>query len=97
MPLRPVGHPESGARSAESWTRLHLLTTFYDTAVVDASLYAYQPLDFDVGGGWPGLAKKLLAIVLLVVVPLVALVALLVSFATQRRRTWRGTVGRAES
>ena len=38
----------------------------FDTGQADASLYTYQPLDLDVGLGWPGLAKLLVAVVVLV-------------------------------
>jgi len=43
-----------------------MLNTFFDTGQVDASLYTYQPLDFDVGLGRPGLANLLVALVVLV-------------------------------
>lgn len=54
--------------------RIHMLTNFYDTGEIDSSHYVYQPLDFDVGGGFPGLAKTVLAIVVLVFILLAALV-----------------------
>ena len=59
-----------------------MLNTFFDTGQVDASLYTYQPLDFDVGLGWPGLAKLLVAVAALIV----ALVAAAVWFLIARRR-----------
>ena len=40
---------------------------------VDASLYTYQPVNFDAGLGWPGLARVLPGIVLAVIACLVPL------------------------
>jgi len=54
---------------------MHLLTTFYDTGVVDDSLFTYQPMNFDVGLGFPALAKIALAVVILL--PALLLAALL--------------------
>jgi uncharacterized membrane protein YhdT len=62
-----------------------MLKTFFDTGQVDASLYAYQPLDFDVGLGWPGLAKLLLAVVVLVPILLVVLVWLIIRWVKRRQ------------
>ena len=94
--LEEFGHGNTFWNS-QPGARLHMLTTFYDTGDVDASLYAYQPLDFDVGGGWPGLAKRLLAILLVVIVLLAALVTFLVWFVAQRRGRRRVSVGHIES
>ena len=63
--------------------RVRLLTSFYDTGVADDSLYTYQPVDFDVGLGFPGMAK------LLVVVPL--LLVVLVWFIIRRVRRRRAS------
>jgi pimeloyl-ACP methyl ester carboxylesterase len=71
--LKDLGHTETFWNSQPE-ARVHLLNTFFDTGQVDVSLYTYQPLDFDVGLGWPGLAKVLLGIVLLVIILVVALV-----------------------
>lgn len=35
----------------------HLLVTFYDTGEVDDSLFTYQPWDYNVGLGFPAIAK----------------------------------------
>jgi hypothetical protein len=94
--LKEFGHGNTFWNSQPE-ARLHLLTTFYDTGDVDASLYTYQPLDFEVGGGWPGLAKRLLAILLVAIAMLAALVTLLVWFVAQRRGRRRGTAGQIES
>jgi pimeloyl-ACP methyl ester carboxylesterase len=71
--LEDLGHTVSFWNSQPE-ARVHMLNTFFDSGEVDASLYAYQLLDFDVGLGWPGLAKVLLGILLLVIVIVVALV-----------------------
>ena len=65
--------------------RVHLLNTFFDTGQVDASLYTYQPLDFDVGLGWPGLAKLLVAVPVLIVVLVVAAVWVIIDRQCRRR------------
>jgi hypothetical protein len=45
-----------------------LLTSFYDTGVADSSLYAYVPMNFEVGLGFPLLAKIGLGVLLLILV-----------------------------
>jgi pimeloyl-ACP methyl ester carboxylesterase len=79
--LKDLGHTGSFWNSQPE-ARVHMLNTFFDTGQVDASLYTYQPLDFDVGLGWPGLAKLLVAIPALIVV----LVTAVVWFLLARRR-----------
>jgi pimeloyl-ACP methyl ester carboxylesterase len=79
--LKDFGHTGS-FWSSQPEARVHMLNTFFDTGKVDASLYTYQPLDFDVGLGWPGLAKLLLGIVLLPIVLVVAVVW----FIAQRKK-----------
>ena len=59
--------------------------TIFDTGQVDASLYTYQPLDFDVGLGWPALAKLLVAVVVLVPILLLVLAWLLIRWVKRRR------------
>ena len=68
---------------------MHLLNTFYDSGQVDASLYTYQPLDFDVGLGWPALAKLLVTSPVLIVANVVAVAGFLV------RRLRQSRLGRA--
>ena len=82
--LKEFGHGNTFWNSQPD-ARIHLLTTFYDTGAVDASRYVYQPLDFDVGGGLPGLAKTVLAIVVAILIVLVGLVWTIVHRV--RRRT----------
>jgi pimeloyl-ACP methyl ester carboxylesterase len=81
--LADLGHTGSFWNS-QSEARVHLLNTFFDTGQVDASLYTYQPLDFDVGLGWPGLAKLLVAVPASIVVLVVALVWFI--FARRRKK-----------
>ncbi len=64
---------------------VHLLTTFYDTGVVDDSLFTYQPVDFHVGLGFSEMAKLLVAIVVLIPLGLVALVWFIVRRVRRRR------------
>jgi uncharacterized membrane protein len=62
-----------------------MLNTCLDTGQVDASRYTYQPLDFDVGLGWPGLARLLVAVVVLVPILLLALVWLIIRWVKRRQ------------
>lgn len=91
--LEEFGHGNTFWNS-QSEARLHMLSTFYNSGEVDASLYTYQPLDFDVGRGWPGLAKILLGIVLLVVVLLAVSIFLVSRFVLRRVRARRATNNR---
>lgn len=86
--LEDIGHTES-IWFSQPEARAHLITTFFDTGEVDASLYTYQPLDFDVGLGWSGLAKVLLGTLLVVIVLLVA-VAWIIARRVRRPRTIKG-------
>ena len=67
---------------------MHLLTTFYDTGVADDSLFTYQPMNFDVGLGFPTIAKLVLAAIVLIVAIIVAVVWFIVH-RMQRRRVGR--------
>jgi len=58
---------------------MHLLTTFYDTGVADDSLFIYQPMNFDVGLGFPAVAKLFLAAIVLLIAILVALIWFVIS------------------
>ena len=83
--LKDFGHTETFWNS-QTEARAHMLKTFFSTGEVDASFYKYQPVNFDAGLGWPGLAKVLLGTVLAVIVLLVALVWFVVR-RIRRRRT----------
>jgi pimeloyl-ACP methyl ester carboxylesterase len=82
--LKDFGHTGSFWNSQPE-ARVHMLNTFLDTGQVDASLYTYQPLDFDVGLGWPALAKLLVAVVVLVPILLLVLVWLIIRWVKWRR------------
>jgi len=82
--LKDIGHTES-VWGSQPEARAHLVTTFFDTGEVDASLYTYQPVDFDAGLGWSGMAKILLGIVLAVIGLLVVLVWFVVRRLLRRR------------
>jgi len=83
--LRDFGHTETfWNRQPEA--RVYLLNTYFSTGEADASLYTYQPVNFDVGLGWPGLAKVLLSTMLVVIILLVTLVWFVVR-RVRRRRT----------
>jgi len=83
--LKEFGHGNSFWNSQPE-ARLHLLTTFYNTGESDDSRYTFQPLNFDVGRGWPGLAKMVLGIISFSVVVLLVLVILIVVFMWRRLR-----------
>jgi len=82
--LKDLGHAGS-FWSSQPEARVHMLNAFFDTGQVDASLYTYQPLDFDVGFGWPGLAKLLAAVVVLVSILLLVLVWLIIRWVARRK------------
>ena len=85
--LKDFGHTETFWNS-QPQARVHMLKTFFSTGEVDSSLYIYQPVNFDAGLGWPGLAKLLLGSVLAVIVLLVAVVWFVARRV--RRHTTRG-------
>jgi hypothetical protein len=64
---------------------VHLLTTYYDTGEVDDSLFSHQPMDFNVGVGFPLMAKLALIVVVLVPIGLVALAWFIVRRLRRRR------------
>ena len=83
--LKDMGHTDTFWNSQPE-ARAHMLNTFFSTGEVDDSLYAYQPVNFEAGLGWPGLAKALLGTVLAVMILLVALVWFVVWWVRRRRR-----------
>jgi len=65
---------------------MHLLITFYDTGVVDDSLFKYQPMDFDVGlMSFPFLAKVLVVALILAPLFVVGLVWFIVRRLKRRK------------
>lgn len=83
--LKEFGHGNTFWNS-QAEARINLLTTYYSTGEADGSLYTFQPLNFDVGRGWPGLAKIVFAIVSVSVFVLLALVIFIVVFIRRRLR-----------
>jgi hypothetical protein len=82
--LKDFGHTET-FWNTQPEARAHMLSTFFSTGEVDASLYKYQPVNFNAGLGWPGLAKVALGIVLAVIALLVTLVWFVLRRARRRR------------
>lgn len=88
--LRDFGHTETIWNSQPD-ARARLLNTFFDTGVVDASLYRYQAPKFDVDRSWGGLAKLLLGVVSLAAALLASLIVL-VTRRLRRRRAARRAI-----
>jgi pimeloyl-ACP methyl ester carboxylesterase len=65
--LAEMGHTQD-VWSVQPEATERLLTSFYDTGVADDSLYTYVPMSFEVGLGFPLLAKIAVGVLLLVVV-----------------------------
>jgi pimeloyl-ACP methyl ester carboxylesterase len=82
--LSEFGHVDD-VWSLQPEATMHLLTTFYDTGVADDSLFTYQPMDFDVGLGFPAVAKLLLAAIVLLIAIVVAVTCFIVRRVRQRR------------
>jgi pimeloyl-ACP methyl ester carboxylesterase len=57
--LEAQGHTET-FWNTQARARTHLLNTYFDTGVVDDSLYQHRPLVFDVNKSWGEMAKVLL-------------------------------------
>jgi hypothetical protein len=70
----------------------HLLTAFYDTGVADDSLFTYQPMSFDVGLGFPAIAKLVLAAIVVLFAGVVALICVIVRRMRRRRAGQDGAV-----
>ena len=68
---------------------LQLLTTFYDSGIADDSLFTYQPMDFNVGMGFPLMAKITVAVFLLIIVILFVVVWLIIRKVRQRKSDWK--------
>lgn len=81
--LKDFGHTETFWYSQPE-ARSRLLKTFFDTGEADDSLYVHQPVNFDMGFGWPALAKILLAIVVAAIALLAVLVWFIVRSVRQR-------------
>jgi pimeloyl-ACP methyl ester carboxylesterase len=59
------GHGEMLSQQSEASERL--LTSFFDTGEADDSLFTYQPWEYSVGLGFPGLAKISVAVIVILV------------------------------
>ena len=87
--LRDFGHTLSFWNS-QPQARARLLNTYFDTGAVDASLYRYQPVKFEVDKSWSGLAKMLLGAAVLV---LGVVILLIVVIGRKVRRRWTARRG----
>ena len=77
------GHGEMLSQQPEASERL--LTSFFDTGEADDSLFTYQPWEYNVGLGFPAIAKIILAVGALIVTFILILVRKLVKrLATTR-------------
>jgi len=66
------GHAEMLWRQPEASERL--LTSFFDTGKADDSLFTYQPWEYNVGLGFPAIAKIVVGIIVLLIVVLIFVV-----------------------
>jgi len=82
--LEDMGHTESIWYSQPE-ARAHLVTTFFDTGEVDASLYEYQPVDFTVDQGWSDLMRIFIIIVIIVTALIIALIWLTIYLVRRRQ------------
>jgi pimeloyl-ACP methyl ester carboxylesterase len=85
--LKDIGHTES-IWGSQPEARAHLVTTFFDTGEVDASLYEYQPVNFTVDRDWSGLMRILMAIIVAVIALVIALIGFSI-YLVRRRKTRR--------
>ncbi len=67
--LSEMGHVND-VMSLQPEAIARLLTSFYDSGEADDSLFVYEPMDFQVGWGFPQFAKIGLGIATLIVVAL---------------------------
>lgn len=82
--LSEYGHGEFLGLQPEA--SKHLLSSFYDTGVVDDSLFTHHAVDFHVGLGYPAMAKLGLVAIMLIVVVVVAVVWFVAQRGRVRRR-----------
>jgi hypothetical protein len=80
--LKDIGHTGS-FWSSQPQARARLLSTYFDSGQVDDSLYEYQAPVFDVDKSWGGMAKIVLAVL---VVVFGALILLMVVIGRKLRR-----------
>jgi hypothetical protein len=77
------GHGEMLSRQPEASERL--LTSFFDTGETDDSLFTYQPWEYDVGLGFPAIAKIVVGIIVFLIVVLIFLVRSFLKKQFERR------------
>jgi hypothetical protein len=82
--LEDMGHTETIWYSQPE-ARAHLVTTFFDTREVDASLYEYQPIDFTVERGWSDLMRILIMIISIVIAFVIALIWFTITLVRRRK------------
>lgn len=63
---------------------VHLLKTFYETGLVDDSLYVYQPMEFKVGLGFPIMAKILVIALIILLIGMFFLIRFLIRRVRRR-------------
>ncbi|NIB38470.1 alpha/beta hydrolase [Pseudomaricurvus alkylphenolicus] len=88
--IKGQGHTETFWYSQDE-ARARLLNTYFESGKVDDSLFVDQPPLFDVDTSWGGIAKALLAVVI-VVLSAIALVTGLVIRKLLRNSSYRKTV-----
>jgi len=82
--LEDMGHTET-IWNSQPEARAHLVTTFFDTGEVDASLYEYQPIDFTVDRGWSDLMRILIIIISIVIALIIALIWFTIYLVRRRK------------
>lgn len=82
--LEDIGHTDS-VWNSQPEARAHLITTFFDTGEVDASLYEYQPIDFTVDQGWSDLMRIFIIIVSIVTALIIALIWFTIYLVRRRK------------
>ena len=82
--LEDVGHTES-VWFSQPEARAHLVTTFFDTGEVDASLYQHQTVDFTVGRGWSDLMRIFIIIIVIAIAVVIALIWLISALVRRRK------------
>ena len=90
------GHVDDVVHVNSTSTRL-MLTSFFDTGVIDTSKNAYMPMDFRVGWGFPRIAKVALATILVLTALLFLLAFWLIRMVHRRLKRHEETTGMAES
>lgn len=84
--VKEVGHVDDLWNLQPAATE-RLLTSFYSTGVADDSLYTYDPMNFDVSIGFPGLSKLVLGVALLLGIVIVAVVWSIVRRSLRKQTT----------